>query len=40
MDRGDQEIIEGISFDDGLRCLKAKWDFITLKVQLYTLQMC
>ena len=37
MDKGNQEITENMLFDDGLRCLKAKCDFITLKVQLNTI---
>ena len=35
--RGNQEIIEGMSFDNGLRCLKVKFDVIMLKVQLDTI---
>ena len=32
MNRGNQEITEGVSFEDSLRCLKAKFDVIMLKV--------
>ena len=37
LNRGNQEITEGMSFEDYFRSLKAKLDFITLKVQLDTI---
>ena len=37
LNRGNQEIIKGMSFEDGLRSLKTKCDVITLKVQLNTI---
>ena len=37
MDRGNQEITEGMSFENGFRNLKAKLDYIMLKVQLDTI---
>ena len=35
--RGNQEITEGMSFEDGLRCLKAKFDVMMLQVQMDTI---
>ena len=37
LNRGHQDMFESVSFEDSLRCLKAKLDFITLKVQLDTI---
>ena len=37
LNKGNQEITEGMSFEDGLRRLKAKLDVITVKVQLDTI---
>ena len=37
LNRGNQEITEGISFENGLKSIKAKLDVITLKIQLDTI---
>ena len=37
MNRGNKEITESMSFENGLRKLKAKLDVIMLKVQLGTI---
>ena len=37
LDRGNQDVSEDISFEDGLRSLKIKLHVITLKVQLDTI---
>ena len=36
LDRGNQEITRGMSFEDGFRCFKNKFDIIMLKVQMDT----
>ena len=37
LNRGNQEINESMSFEDGLWCLKTKLDIIMLQVQLNTI---
>ena len=37
LNRGNQEITEGMSFENGLRCLKAKLDIIMLQIQMDTI---
>ena len=37
MNRGNQDVSESMSFENSLKSLKAKFDFITSKVQLDTI---
>ena len=38
VDRGNQEITKGMSFEDGLRSLKAKFDYITLDTIMHEIE--
>ena len=37
LNQGNQKITEGMSFEDGLKCLRAKLDVITLQIQMDTI---